>query len=92
MKKISVDKLNIRASSGETPPPPQLKPKKGKKDKKEDKTDEPETEVVPKEPDCYSPFGSLAGDKISPIPALGDTTRRQRSKASWLTRQITEEG
>ena len=92
MKKIGVDKLNIRASSGETPPPPQLKPKKGKKDKKEDKTDEPEIEVEPKEPDCYNPFGSLAGDKISPIPALGDTIRRRRSKASWLTRQITEEG
>ena len=92
MKKISVNKLDIRASSGETPPPPQPKPKKGKKDKKEDKTDEPETEVETKEPDCYNPFGSLAGDKISPIPALGDTSRRGRSKASWLTRHITEEG
>ena len=92
LKKVSGDRLNLQASSIETPPIPQPKTKKGKKDKKEEKAVEPETEVEPKEPDCYNPFGSLAGDKITAIPSLGDNTKRRRSKASWLTRQATEEG
>ena len=92
LKKVSGDRLNLRASSIETPPIPQPKSKKGKRDKKEEKAVEPETEVEPKEPDCYNPFGSLAGDKITAIPSLGDNTKRRRSKASWLTRQATEEG
>ena len=92
MKKVSSDRLNIRASSGETPPHPQLKPKKGKKDKKEDKIEFAETEDETKATDCYNPFGSLAGETILPIPGLGDNRKRRRSKAGWLTRQATEEG
>ena len=95
MKKISLiggDKLNIRASSIDPPPQQQPKTKKGKKDKKEEKIEEPEPEEEQKTTDCYNPFGSLAGDTILPIPGLGDNIKRRKSKATWLTRQATEEG
>ena len=77
LKKASSDKLTIRASSAEISP----KPKKSVTIM--DTDDESNTT------DNYSPFGTLAGDPILPIPTLGD--RRKRSRARWLTRQSTEE-
>ena len=92
LKKATGDKLNIKASSGEVSSVPLQKPKKGKADKKEQKS-VAATELVNEvtSNDCHNLFGTLAGDAILPIPTLEHDTRRKRSKATWLTRQATEE-
>ena len=91
LKKITVDKLSIRASAVESSSP-LPKPKKSKANKKE------ENNIIVPEPtdettchDCYNAFGTLAGDDILPVPTLSNDKRRRRSKAAWLTRQATEE-
>ena len=92
LKKVSADKLNIKASSAEVPSLPLQKAKKAKGNKKDEKTVPPiEVETEPNTNDYDNPFGTLSGDTILPIPTLANNTGRRRSKAAWLTRQATEE-
>ena len=89
MKKASVDKLTIRASSVEDPT---ISSQSGKtKKSKAEKKEQMDVDDATKPTDCYNPFGTLSGEVILPIITIGHENRRKRSKAAWLTRQVTEE-
>ena len=89
MKKASVDKLTIRASSVEDPT---ISSQSGKtKKSKAEKKEQLDVDDGTKPTDCYNPFGTLSGEVILPIITIGHENRRKRSKAAWLTRQATEE-